>query len=355
MAVPAYDLILPDGRVVQRPQIPEDAIFRAQNPLPGAELVRILATLPYTPISAHGTVFRAACVKAAGGYSDAWGLASDEDLYRRVAEISDVAYCPEPVVVVVARSSERQFSLGSFKGIYTIFEFRKDTARRYWEGRPLTRTWNLGRLSILKAVALVREMLYRWLFGTPAEVEMALTWDGMAIVAFEASRLVSSGGRGAESPGQDPYGGAWPWPATGPSAPSASRQERLSTAAISRAQVFVEGVWTNVVPGAPPETPCPIRHPFACWDWPARRVCLTDLQLVRPVGCVALARDPAADHSSSRGAQTGIPSGPRAGGSARLYLFRVPQFTHGVVVPAVGAVFAWPGGNQHGGLARGAR
>jgi glycosyltransferase involved in cell wall biosynthesis len=194
MAVPAYDLIDSEGRAIGRPRIAEDTIFRAANPLPGHSLVRILATLPDTPISAHGTVFRASHVKAAGGYSDAWGLASDEDLYRRVAEHGDVAYCSDPVVVVVARPRERQFTLGSFAGLYTIYEFRKDTTRRYWKASRMARRWNLVRLSLLTLRDLVRESARLWMLCNGEGLELALAWDTLAALPAGYTPL-SAGGK----------------------------------------------------------------------------------------------------------------------------------------------------------------
>ena len=180
MAIPAYDFILSDGRRISRPPISEDALFRLRNPLPGADFIRVLAREVHTPVSAHGTVFRASTVRAAGGYSDRWGLAADEDLYRRVAMIADVAYCPEPVVVVVARPSLRQFSLGAFSGIYTLFEFRKDLTRHRFGERPLLRRLSLARLSILETRALGHQLLYRWMFGSKAELKLAQSWDRIA-------------------------------------------------------------------------------------------------------------------------------------------------------------------------------
>jgi glycosyltransferase involved in cell wall biosynthesis len=177
MAVPAYDVILADGRAISRPQISEDSLFHLRNPLPGADFIRVLARQAHTPVSAHGTVFRAATVRAVGGYSDRWGLASDEDLYRRVAMVADVAYCPEPVVVVVTRSRERHFSLGTFGGICTVSEFRKDVVRAEFEGQPLLRSLYLARLSQLEARALVHEILHRWMLGTKLELELAQSWD----------------------------------------------------------------------------------------------------------------------------------------------------------------------------------
>jgi glycosyltransferase involved in cell wall biosynthesis len=177
MVIPAYDLIMQDGQIVERPLIEEDRVFCSTNPLPGQVFIDILAKRPYTPVSAHGTVLRASQVKAAGGYSDAWGLASDEDIYRRVASISDVAYCFDPVVTVVARSTERKLCLGSFIGIYTIYEFRKDTTRRYWKASWMARRWNLCRLSWLKAKALVTESLSAWSRGANEDLKLALAWD----------------------------------------------------------------------------------------------------------------------------------------------------------------------------------
>lgn len=182
MAIPAYDLILPDGGTIERPEIEEDRIFRLENPMQGRNLLEILARQTSTPVSAHGTLFRTADVRAAGGYSDSWGLASDEDLYRRVASLSDVAFCPEPIVMVAARSKGRKSSLGSFIGLYTIYEFRKDTTRSYWRASWMARRWNLCRLSWLKGTALIMESLAVWSRGDLENLKLALAWDRMPLL-----------------------------------------------------------------------------------------------------------------------------------------------------------------------------
>lgn len=177
MAVPAWDLVLKDGTLRPRQALREDEIFARANPLPGQEFIGVLATERATPVSAHGTVFRAEAVRAAGGYSDGWGLASDEDLYRRVAARYDVAYCPEPVVTVVWRSDERHRILGNFAGVYTLFEFRRDTARRFLRAPPTVRAWNVLRLSVMEVKTISVETLSAWSRGNEARIIDALHWN----------------------------------------------------------------------------------------------------------------------------------------------------------------------------------
>ena len=172
MAVPAYDVILSDGRRISRPSILEDRLFRAKNPLPGWDFVRVLVQRADTPVSAHGTVFRAATVRAVGGYSDRWGLASDEDLYWRVAMAADVAYVAEPVVVTVVRSSERRSSLGSLGAICTVSAFRREVVRTIFKSRGVARSLHLARLSHLEMDALLREVLSHWMSGSGKTVEL---------------------------------------------------------------------------------------------------------------------------------------------------------------------------------------
>jgi glycosyltransferase involved in cell wall biosynthesis len=178
MVIPGYDAIHTNGEYeVRRSRKEEEVIFAGANPLPGGALIKILALRANTPISAHGAVFRRSCVRKAGGYSDVWGLASDEDLYRRVAVISSVAFCAEPVVVCVDRPEARQFSLGSYVGLYTIFAYRKDTIRRFWRASLLAKEWQLGRVSLLKGKALLRETVYLWMFGKADDLQLALAWN----------------------------------------------------------------------------------------------------------------------------------------------------------------------------------
>lgn len=195
MAIPAYDLIQSDGRLVRRPAVEEDRLFAKSDCMHGRGFIGILAKKVSTPVSAHGTVFRAAAVRAAGGYCHSWGLASDEDLYRRVASISDVVYCRDPVVTVVARAHERKRALGSYVGLYTLYEFRKDTIRRFWETAWVVRRWNLWRLSLLKARALMAESLSAWSRGAAEDLKLAQAWDSMPALPAGCSPLKPWGRR----------------------------------------------------------------------------------------------------------------------------------------------------------------
>lgn len=182
MAVAAYDLRHAGGELVRRPRTAQDDLFRAANPLPGSAVVRALAVKRHTPISAHASVFRADVVERAGGYSEQWWLASDEDLYFRVAAISDVVYCTEPVAVVATRPEGREYRLGSLPNLYSTFELRKAVTRSVWGPWSPARAWNLVRLSALEAAAMVRETLRRWLYGTRADLEAALRLDELPVL-----------------------------------------------------------------------------------------------------------------------------------------------------------------------------
>lgn len=183
IAIPGNDCLLADGTLEERrSRREEELVFAKNTPISGQALIEILAVKPYTPISAHGTVFRASVVREVGGYSAEWGLASDEDLYRRVAAVSDLVFCPEALVVRAVRAQERQGRLGSVIGLCTIYAFRKDTTARYWRKNRLAKRFNLWRLNILERRALGREVLHCWLFGRPSDLATALGQESVRVL-----------------------------------------------------------------------------------------------------------------------------------------------------------------------------
>jgi glycosyltransferase involved in cell wall biosynthesis len=145
-----------DGRVIEPPSswfyfYPDDVLCA------GEKVIEVLATRLDTPIPAMGTMFRREVVERAGGYRPDWHIAADEDLYCRVAQISDAAFSRERLFVMRPRPRERHRILGSWQSIYTLHEFRADTTRRYLRSGRLEKQFNLARLSLLRFKSLLRE------------------------------------------------------------------------------------------------------------------------------------------------------------------------------------------------------
>jgi glycosyltransferase involved in cell wall biosynthesis len=144
-----------DKRVV--PPVSEFYFYSASGIRPGSDLIKVLASRMNTPIPAMGTIFRRETVESAGGYRPDWYLAADEDLYRRVAAISDVAFTMEPLFAMRTRPVERNAILGGWKAIYTLHDFRADTVKRYARGGVLRKSWGLARLRLLRFKLLLVE------------------------------------------------------------------------------------------------------------------------------------------------------------------------------------------------------
>lgn len=169
--------IADDGSRVEGPDRALYELFQGHDILPGQKLIATLATKAHTPLAATASVFRREVVAQAGGYLSDWFLASDEDLYRRVASLSDVAFCPIRLFTLSPRPRESAQHVGGWRGIYTIFEFRRDTTLRLWQASWLQRRWNLCRFSWLKVRALILDSLSLWLRGDREGLELALAWD----------------------------------------------------------------------------------------------------------------------------------------------------------------------------------
>jgi glycosyltransferase involved in cell wall biosynthesis len=165
------------GAVVEFPTSGLPELFPTSGLLHGRRLVEVLATRPHTPLAVTASLFRREVVERAGGYRPDWFLASDEDLYRRVAAISDVAYCPERLFTLTARPSESNKALGGWRSIYTLYAFRRDTALHYCRSWWLGRYWKVLCLSILRWFALLSEGLSLWLRGDTDWLAEALRPD----------------------------------------------------------------------------------------------------------------------------------------------------------------------------------
>ncbi len=182
----AFDMIDDSNRTVD---CPEDwfEFYPASGIRSGADVIRALATRVFTPIPAMGTMFRREVVEQAGGYRPDWSIASDEDLYRRVASISDVAFSHERLFTIRPRPTERHSVLGLWKSIYTLHEFRVDTTNRYFKASALRKTFNLARLRLLRLKAIVRECASLALRGQYDQLESATDLNSIAILPSSPS------------------------------------------------------------------------------------------------------------------------------------------------------------------------
>jgi glycosyltransferase involved in cell wall biosynthesis len=152
----AFDTFDDEGEVIEPPS--SWFYFYPNSELcDGEKLIEVLATRLDTPIPAMGTMFRREVVERAGGYRPDWHIAADEDLYRRVAQISDAAFSRERLFVMRPRPRERYRILGSWQAIYTLHDFRADTTRRYLKAGKLKKQFNIARLSLRRLQSLFGE------------------------------------------------------------------------------------------------------------------------------------------------------------------------------------------------------
>lgn len=174
----AFDTFDNDGRAIEPPSswfyfYPDDGLCA------GEKVIEVLATRLDTPIPAMGTMFRREVVERAGGYLPDWHIASDEDLYRRVAAVSDVAFSHESLFVMRPRPRERFRILGSWQSIYTLHEFRVDTTRRYLDAGRLKKQFNIVRLWALRLNLLFRECASLCIRGQYQDLEEATNLHGI--------------------------------------------------------------------------------------------------------------------------------------------------------------------------------
>jgi len=175
----SYHFILNNGAIIKNPDTFEMHMFTKSGLLSGKEFLKILATKVFTPVPAMATIFRREIVERVGNYRPDWYLAADEDLYRRIASISDVAYCPERLFYLRERPAEREQVLGGWKGLYTIYEFREDTTKRYYRGNKVSKSLNLLRLRFLRYGAIGKYSVSLWLKGRKDVLGNALNLDGL--------------------------------------------------------------------------------------------------------------------------------------------------------------------------------
>jgi glycosyltransferase involved in cell wall biosynthesis len=165
------------GDMVEDPRLGLWSVFQSQRLLTGDRFVEVLATRVHTPLAVVGSFFVRKVVERAGGYRADWYLASDEDLYRRMARLSDVAFCPEPLFTLAPRPAASGKSMGGWRSIYTLFAFRRDTALRYVRAGVVSRWWCVLRLSAMKWTALLAECVSAWLKGDTEGLYEALRRD----------------------------------------------------------------------------------------------------------------------------------------------------------------------------------
>ena len=157
--------------------IAEANLFPATGLLRGKEFIRILATQINTPVPAMGTIFRRDVVEKAGGYRPDWFLAADEDLYLRVASISDVAYSWERLFTMRLRPYERNQVIGSWRILYTLHEFRTEATKKYLQEGLWYKQFNVIRLRLLRNYYLWGESVSLWLHGEEQQLKKALQFD----------------------------------------------------------------------------------------------------------------------------------------------------------------------------------
>jgi glycosyltransferase involved in cell wall biosynthesis len=175
-ACAGYDVFDGNERIVPQTFTYECKMFEGGY-LPGVNLLKVLAGERHTPLAAMGTLFRRSALDLAGGYNPKWYLASDEDLYRRMAQIADVVFCPEPLFVMRSRPLERQKILGSWRNIYTLFLFRLSAAMQLGKVEPWARNRAVCRQIVFKWLGLTREGLSLWLRGETMQLREGLKPD----------------------------------------------------------------------------------------------------------------------------------------------------------------------------------
>lgn len=166
------------GEVLEAPSSWFD-FYPASGLRAGSEVIKALATQVFTPIPAMGTMFRREVVELSGGYRPDWFIASDEDLYRRVAASSDVAFTRERLFMIRTRPPERHTVLGSWKAIYTLHEFRVDTSRRFLNAAKLKKEFYVARLRFLRLRALLRECASLGIRGQIEQLKDATKLDAI--------------------------------------------------------------------------------------------------------------------------------------------------------------------------------
>lgn len=168
----SFDMIDSENRIIEAP-LNWFEFYPASGIREGQEVIAALATRVFTPIPAMGTIFRREIVESAGGYRSDWSIASDEDLYRRVASISPVAFSLERLFMIRPRPLDRHSILGSWKSIYTLHEFRVDTTKNYLRASKLRMRFNIVRLRALRLKALLKECASLSLRGQYDQLEAA--------------------------------------------------------------------------------------------------------------------------------------------------------------------------------------
>jgi len=152
------------------PGIEEEALFPIDGVLGGHELIEVLGNRVSTPIAPSFSLWRKAIVNDAGGYRASWLLASDEDLYRRVALISQVGFCRERLFVMAERPPERRLVLGGWDGYYSLFSLRVDTIHKYDRCDLQEKRRRIRRLKRAYRALFLKGAIRSWLFGDSAAI-----------------------------------------------------------------------------------------------------------------------------------------------------------------------------------------
>lgn len=172
----AYYLLDNAGRL-NAPDLAEFRLFPDNGIIPGQALLRVIATHLFTPIPAMSTVFRRAVVEQVGGYRSTWQLAADEDLYRRIAAISDMAYVHERLFTLADRPPERRSVMGSWRGLYNNTELRYDLIETELHAAAAEKRSLKAGITWLAAKDWLLESLAAWLCGDRATLRGALDFQ----------------------------------------------------------------------------------------------------------------------------------------------------------------------------------
>ena len=174
----AYHLLDNAGRLSD-PDLQEFRLFPDNGVISGQALLHLLATHLNTPIPAMSTVFRRAVVEKVGGYRPVWGLAADEDMYRRVAAISDMAYSHERLFTMTDRPPERRSVMGGWRGLYNNVELRYDLIENQLHVSSAERRACKRALTRQAARDWLLESLAAWIYGDRAALRQALRFKSV--------------------------------------------------------------------------------------------------------------------------------------------------------------------------------
>lgn len=184
----AYSVLA--GEATVAPVLPEHTLFGSSALISGTRILKLLAEHEHTNIAAMSVIVRRTALLKAGGYSSDWGLASDEDLYRRLARVGDAVFAKERLLAIRYRPADRHAVHGSWRAIHTLSAFRSDVVTRDLSLKPLAQARLLTRIGLRRRRALLREAVHLKLWSESdrlAEVEAPVTIRGINVAHVPSS------------------------------------------------------------------------------------------------------------------------------------------------------------------------